>query len=152
MERALVAYDSDFGNTRQAAEEIARGISMSGLVATTIVADVERLTPARVEEFDILVIGSPNHRGNASIRVRRFIRRLGGKGFQGKRLAVFDTCCARQTGRASRQIRAAVNREDPRASFQYSGLSLVMESRNGPFGPGELDRCWQFGQRIAGLV
>ncbi|MGN6326030.1 flavodoxin family protein [Pseudolysinimonas sp.] len=56
--RALVAYESLFGSTRQVAEVIAAGMSQS---VPTDCRDVRRLSPYELRGFSLLVIGAPTH-------------------------------------------------------------------------------------------
>lgn len=58
MMRALVIYESMFGNTRAIAEAVAEGIGESMQVE---VAEVGAVDPARVAEVDLLVVGAPSH-------------------------------------------------------------------------------------------
>lgn len=56
--RALVVYESMFGNTRQVATAIADGMADGADVSITDVADA----PARVpDDVDLLVVGGPTH-------------------------------------------------------------------------------------------
>jgi hypothetical protein len=56
--RALIVYESMYGNTRQVAQRIGDGLSGSYTVS---VFPVARATPAMVEEADLVVVGGPTH-------------------------------------------------------------------------------------------
>jgi hypothetical protein len=56
--RALIVYESMFGNTRLVAEAIGAGIASSLPVE---LANVNRVTAAQLSAIDILVVGGPTH-------------------------------------------------------------------------------------------
>jgi hypothetical protein len=56
--RALVLYESMFGNTQQVAEAIAEGLTTAGEVEVAEVSTAERTVD---EGVDLLVVGGPTH-------------------------------------------------------------------------------------------
>jgi hypothetical protein len=56
--KALVIYESMFGNTHLIADAIGTGLSE---VAEVIVIPVREATPALLEEADLVVVGGPTH-------------------------------------------------------------------------------------------
>jgi hypothetical protein len=56
--RAIVVYESMYGNTRHIAEAIARGIDDSGNVRVVPVSGAEAVSLA---DFDLVVVGGPTH-------------------------------------------------------------------------------------------
>jgi hypothetical protein len=56
--RALVVYESMFGNTHMVADHIARGMG-NGVVAAVV--PVDRATVAMVADADLVVVGGPTH-------------------------------------------------------------------------------------------
>ena len=146
--KALVVFDSVYGNTRLAAEEIARGLSQSGTVVVTI-ASIDKLDPERARDFPIVVIGAPNHLGNASKSMREFLPHLGEGVLLRKRVALFDTCYADQTGVAVRAMEQILRDREPNLHLALSGLSVVVEGSKGPVRQGDLLKCRQFGMRLA---
>jgi len=146
--KALVVFDSVYGNTRLAAEEIARGLSQSGSVEVTI-ASVGKFDARKTRDYPIVVLGAPNHLGNASKAMREFLPQLGAGTLLRKRVALFDTCYADQTGVAVRKMEALLREREPNLHFALSGLSVVVESSKGPVRQGDLLKCRQFGVRLA---
>jgi hypothetical protein len=55
---AIVVYESMYGNTRNVAEAIARGIDVSGTVRVVPVSMTEAVNLA---DFDLVVVGGPTH-------------------------------------------------------------------------------------------
>ena len=56
--RAIIVYESMYGNTRHIAEAIARGIDDSGTVRVVPVSAAEAVSLAN---FDLVVVGGPTH-------------------------------------------------------------------------------------------
>ncbi len=56
--KAIVVYESMYGNTHLVADAIGRGLATSGEVVVVPVADA---APALVEDADLLVVGGPTH-------------------------------------------------------------------------------------------
>ncbi len=56
--KALVVYESMFGNTHHVASAIGRGLAQCGDVRVGPIADVD---PADVADVDLLVVGGPTH-------------------------------------------------------------------------------------------
>ena len=58
--RALVVYESVFGNTHAIAEAIGRGLASAPDVEVEVVP-VDDAVPGRLEAVDLLVVGGPTH-------------------------------------------------------------------------------------------
>ena len=56
--KAVVVYESMYGNTHQVADAIGRGLAASGEV---VVVAVAQAAPALVADVDLLVVGGPTH-------------------------------------------------------------------------------------------
>lgn len=57
--KALVVYESMYGNTAEIAMAIGRGLQMGG--AEIVVAPVDDVEAARASEVDLFVVGGPTH-------------------------------------------------------------------------------------------
>jgi hypothetical protein len=57
--RALVAYESMFGNTERVAKAVAAGLGLENVEAS--VFDVSGPSPVDVRDVDLLVVGAPTH-------------------------------------------------------------------------------------------
>ena len=88
--KALVVYDSMYGNTEKIAEALAAGLE-NGMVEVDIVkADMVKFDD--LNAFDLLCVGSPVHAWSASKPVKEFLERLKSmKGLTGKKAFAFDT-------------------------------------------------------------
>jgi len=89
MKRAMVIYDTKFGNTEKIARALARGIEKQGVKVDCVKAgevDVDKLV-----EYDFLAIGGPTHRRNVSATMEAFLEKLKSVNSRGKKAFVFDT-------------------------------------------------------------
>jgi menaquinone-dependent protoporphyrinogen IX oxidase len=90
MTKALVLYDSKYGNTKMVAEEVAKGLRSKGMEAE--LAFMEGFEMAGIEGYDVVAIGAPNHWGRATKRAKTFVKSLKGKNLEKKTFGFFDTC------------------------------------------------------------
>jgi len=90
MGKAVIVYESKYGNTRLAAEEIIKGMKEVSEIGI-VLSELKEVDLNQVKESEIILIGSPNHLGTATRSIRKFIDNLGKLGLDGKAVAVFDT-------------------------------------------------------------
>ncbi|UCD93046.1 MAG: flavodoxin family protein [Methanobacteriota archaeon] len=148
MEKALVLYDSKYGNTKILAEKIAEAIGEKQSIQPDVV-NLQGFDKKKIEGYDTVLIGSPNHFGRESKNTKRFIKNLGDINLEGKRLAVFDTCFRAEVGKASRKMEKRIQSVNPGAQFVSPGLSVIVDSAKGPIAEGEFAKCMEFVDRIA---
>jgi flavodoxin len=84
--KALVVYDTVYGNTKQIAEAVAGGIG-----SDTKIARAGQVDEADLRNVDLLVVGSPTLGGRASEPMQGFLAGLSNDLVKGKRFATFDT-------------------------------------------------------------
>ncbi len=84
--KALVLYDSTYGNTEKVAQAIA-----GGLGGSTHALHVKQATAAELQGTDLLVLGSPTVGFNALPTVRAWLDSLPAQALAGKTVAAFDT-------------------------------------------------------------
>jgi len=171
--RALVVYESIYGNTRAVAEAIAEGLAPLGSVEVRSVFDADDSGPDAV---DLLVVGGPTHmHGMTSSFSRKAAVQAGeedgaeivtgareGRGLRqwlgelsgnGRKAAAFDTRIDRSptlTGAASRSI---ARRLHGRGFVLVSDHeSFFVEDSEGPLAEGELERARSWGALLADRV
>jgi hypothetical protein len=161
--KALIVYESMFGNTRRIAEAIRDGLSPGASVTLTDVADATRVVP---DDIDLLVVGGPTHafsmsrhgtredavrRGAKSTDlaggIREWLHELG----EGPRpaFASFDTrvdvpllpgAASRSAAKAARRLGFTVL---DTASFRVADYE-------GPVLPGEIERAIEWAKGLLG--
>lgn len=162
--RAVVAYESMFGNTRSIAEAIAIGLSTQGVDVEA--SEVSSTSPRLDPDVDLLVVGAPTHafslsraetRASAAeqassalvspgIGLREWLEQLTPAG----RLAVasFDTHADKKVpGSASRSAQRRLRRAGYRPLV--AAESFYVTGMQGPLVAGELDRARAWGVTLA---
>jgi len=71
MSKILIVYDSRSGNTAKMAEEIAEGVKQSG--AEVEIKRADEAKPNDLVTADGIILGSPNHFGTMSEKMKAFI-------------------------------------------------------------------------------
>jgi flavodoxin I len=84
--KALIIYDSMYGNTEKIAKAI--GDALTGEVKVVRVGDVNA---SELRSFDLLIVGSPVHGGRATPAIDAFLKQLPAHSLEGKNIAAFDT-------------------------------------------------------------
>lgn len=148
MAKALVLYDSKYGNTKIVAEKIAETIGKTGSIQLDVV-NLQGFDEKKIEGYDTVLIGSPNHWGRESKNTKKFIKRLADVSLEGKRIAVFDTCFRPEVGKAVRRMEKRIRSMNPGAQLFSPGLSIIVDTAKGPIAEGELAKCMEFVDRIA---
>ncbi len=148
MAKVFVTYESKHGNTKLAAEEITEGMrEVAGIEA--VLNELKEVDLKQLGDFDMIVIGSPNHIGRATRSIRKFIDKLGNLNLEGKLAAVFDTYLGNDFGKAVQKMESQINKKVPELKLVTSGLSIRVEGMKGPITEGELPKCKEFGIKIA---
>jgi flavorubredoxin len=89
MKRAIVIYDTKFGNTEKIARALARGMEKQGTKVDCVKAD--EVNVYKLVEYDFLAIGGPTHRRNVSESMKAFLEKLKNVNSRGKKAFAFDT-------------------------------------------------------------
>ena len=168
--RALVVYESMFGNTRHIAEAIAEGLRRSMPTETILSRDA---TAAGLEDVAVIVVGAPTHAWGLSRPrtrdaaatdalkhpdhlldsepqkdgVREWLHEL--RGPVSCFAAAFDTRMDKPrmlTGSASRNIQRALRHSGFAPLAQPH--SFIVTGMAGPLAPGEIERAEQWGEAM----
>jgi Flavodoxins len=156
--QALVIYDSQFGNTDQIAQAIARGL---GERAGVEVLAASELVGRPLESPDLVLVGGPTQRHGMSPTLRAFFDTLPQDSLRSARAATFDTryrmpalLSGSAAGEAAGRLRRAGCRlvATPESFFVERDRPPKGEKRRHGFErlePGELERATEWGRRLA---
>ncbi len=86
--KAMVAYDSMFGNTRKIAEAIGEALGPQEDVEIVQVGEVK---PEQLAGLTLLIVGSPTQRFSPTGATTRFLKGIPKNGLEGVKVAAFDT-------------------------------------------------------------
>ena len=90
--RALVIYDSRYGNTEQIALAIGDGLSTApGAFGTVQVLNVADAQPNHLAGWELLLVGGPTHGTRPSPPMHEFLGRIPENSLAGVKIAAFDT-------------------------------------------------------------
>ena len=136
--KTLVLFESAYGNTERIAREIAQHLEKIG--AVTLLHATEA-SSAAIDEYDLLVIGSPTQYRKASPTMSGWLEGLPYKGLSGYAIAVYDTRYRQpiwRSGSAGRRLGKQVRKSggvvllEPESYFVSSGAGELL--------PGEIER------------
>lgn len=99
--KALIIYDSFFGNTEQIAQAIGHALGSSDEIQTLRVGVVN---PEKLTGVDLLIVGSPTRGFRPSPAISDFLKGIPKNGLTGSRVASFDTRFTEQEIKASAKI------------------------------------------------
>ena len=151
MGKVIVVYESKYGNTKRVAETIVEGINEIERVEA-VLKEPKHMDPTEVFDYDVILIGSPNHIGGPTRGIKKFIDKLGKTEWGRKRGAVFDTYMGRDFNKAVRKMEKRINEKVPGLKLITPGLSIKVGGMKGPIVEGELSKCREFGNKIAKQV
>ena len=143
--KALVVYDSVFGNTEKVAQAIAEALGAQALR----VGDVK---PEHLAALDALIVGSPTRAFSATPAVKKWLRGLVRHSLNGVQVAAFDTRADVQEvnsrvltafvklfGYAAEPMAARLVKKGGTQAMPPAGF--VVNGTEGPLREGELERA-----------
>ncbi|MGA3059206.1 MAG: flavodoxin domain-containing protein [Candidatus Bathyarchaeia archaeon] len=153
MLKVFVIYDTKYGNTKLAAEGIMEGIREVEGIETSI-GYVKEIDIGKVADYDVIVLGAPNHMGRPSQTMKKFVNRLAELDLKAKNVVVFGTYSgrARTVDRAVKKLEKMAEKKLPNLKLVSPSLSIKVNGIPGPLVEGELDKCKDFGRRITNQI
>ena len=160
--KALVIYDSQYGNTAQIAQAIADGLKSAA--TDTIEVDLRKIDDARPEQLsglDVLVVGSPTQRFSTTSAMRDFLKDIPKKALAGVTVAGFDTRLTEEElhahgamlgklvdwfGYAAPRISEGLEKKGGRVAVPPEGF--YVGGTEGPLLEGELERAAEWARQI----
>ena len=152
--KALIVYDSLYGNT----EKIARAIG-DGISGEVKVLPVGEANSAELKGIDLLIVGAPTHGGRPKPMTQTFLDKIPTDGLKGKNVAAFDTRFAykdhglplqvlmRAIGFAAPKIANRLKKKGGKLVVKPEGF--IVEGKEGPLKHGELERAKTWAKGIS---
>jgi flavodoxin I len=153
--KALVVYDSFFGNTEKVAHAIAAGLGGPPDV------EVHRVSEVRTEQLSglsWLIVGSPTRGFKPSPLIQTFLSNIPADALRGTKVAAFDTRIslqkmpwflrpiARRAGYADKHIVAALTKKG--GELAVPGEGFFVEDSEGPLADGEVERATEWARLL----
>jgi len=138
--KALIVYDSVYGNTEKIARAIAEFITPSYEVKVLRVGEAN---PSELASTDLLIVGSPTHAGRPTPAIQDLLNKDPKLSLQGINVAAFDTRITtklvRVFGYAAGRI--ARNLKGKGGILIASPAGFFVTGGKGPLKEGELERA-----------
>ena len=147
--KALVVYDSVFGNTEKVALAIGEALGSQDEVSTLRVGDVKQ---EQLSGLDLLIVGSPTRAFKATPATMKLLAAIPSGGLAGTKVAAFDTrisiektnsrvlsAMVRVFGYAAKPIANKLTKKGGDLALPPEGF--FVEDSEGPLTDGELERA-----------
>jgi flavodoxin I len=143
--KALIVYDSVYGNTEKIARAIAEFITPPYEVKVLRMGEAD---PSELESTDLLIVGSPTHGGRPTPAVQDLLNKV--PKLQGINVAAFDTRIPTKLvgvfGYAAGRI--ANNLKKKGGNLIASPVGFFVTGSKGPLKEGELERAADWAKGI----
>ncbi|MBK5092972.1 MAG: flavodoxin domain-containing protein [Actinobacteria bacterium] len=149
--KGVVVYYSRWGNCKQVAESVAKGLEETGHEVSLVDAGSQK---ALEVEPDFLLVGSPTRIGKMAGPVKKFIKKAVPDAWEGKPFAAFGT-----------GLQSALEKSEPNAA---DGIHLALEAMGlkpiapafkagvvemkGPLVEGDRERALEFGKEVGAAL
>ncbi len=146
--RALIIYDSVYGNTEKIARAIAGAITPFGEVKMLRVGEAN---PSELGSIDLLIVGSPTQGGKPTPAIQEFLSKIPANALKNINVASFDTrvkmFVAKIFGYAAGRIADSLKSKGGHLAAPPEGF--IVKGNEGPLKEGELERAADWAKRIA---
>jgi len=136
--KALVVYESAYGNTEKIAKAI--GGAITGDVEVLRVSEAD---PSDLKTIDLFIVGSPTYAGRPTPAIRDFINKVPESSLQGIKVAAFDTRLSTRMvkilGYAAGKIASSLKKKGANLIAEPEGF--FVKGNKGPLKEGELERA-----------
>ncbi len=149
--KALVIYDSVFGNTEKVAQAMAAALGGEAV-------RVGNVRPAHLQDVELLLVGSPTRGWRPTPEMSAWLKSLSAGSLKGVRTAAFDTRTAPEDvkphwmsfivkfGVAAKPIAELLQAAGGAQAADPEGF-LVLD-REGPMKPGEIERAAEWAKKL----
>jgi flavorubredoxin len=145
--KALIVYQSRYGNCEKVAQEILAGMREIGADADLAEVQTAGLPGA---DTDVIVVGSPTRAGKATGKIRKYMDSLGSGSGSNARFVAFGTGLIKWLDKgemAADFIHTEMT--DKGFTSMMDPVRFGVEKTKGPLVEGELEKARELGKRIA---
>jgi len=153
MKKAIVIYDTRFGNTEKIAKSLSKGLKEEGVEVDCV--KIDEVDVDKLPEYDFLAVGGPTHMASMSEPMKEFLEKLKTVDIRGKKGFCFDT---RNHSRFNRfNLNSAAKRIEKKLKKMKVRMiepreSAIVEGREGPLEEGARETFEKLGREIAELI
>ena len=154
--KALVVYDSVFGNTEKVAQAMGQALASQAEVQTLRVGDVK---PEHLTGSDALIVGSPTRAFSPTPAIKNWLKSLPSNSLKGVKVAAFDTRIAlsdvnsslltfmvKLFGYAAKPIGDRLTKKGGDLALSPEGF--FVKDSEGPLKDGELERAVAWAKQV----
>ncbi len=106
---ALIVYHTKTGHTKQAAEDLARGLQSKGIRAS--IKSIGEVNREELKDCRYFAVGSPTRNGKPSRKVKKFLKGLDKKELKGKKATCFSAYAGFRGKRTVRKLRRLLKKK-----------------------------------------
>jgi flavodoxin len=154
--KAMIIYDSFFGNTEQIAQAIGKAI---GSQQNVEIFRVSQVKPEQLTGLNILIVGSPTRGFRPTPAITKLLESIPRHGLKGVKVAAFDTRISMSDidsrilpplvkifGYAAKPIADKLQKKDGELAMPPEGF--FVQGTEGPLKEGELERAANWAKQI----
>ena len=148
--KALVIYDSVFGNTERVAQAIGQALLAEGHEVQTL--RLTEASPQQATEVDLLIVGSPTRAFRPTPAITQFLKDIRDNGLRGVKVGAFDTRVSLEEvnsrvltvfvklfGYAAEPMAKRLRQKGGAQALSPEGF--IVTGKEGPLREGELERA-----------
>jgi flavodoxin I len=144
--KALIVYDSLYGNTQEAAQAIADSLRNNGV--STACVQIGHFTDNALLNCDMLILGSPTHYWNPTKQMNDFLKQLSRLRLNIRYASCFCTKLNNSMS-GSAASKMGISLRKLRFTMVIKPLDLFVKSVKGPLQQGELQTSQRYAEAIA---
>jgi len=150
MKKAIVIYDTKFGNTEKIASALAHGMEKQEIKVDCV--KVDEVDVDNLVDYDLLAVGGPTHKAGMSEPMKGFLEELKTVDISGKKGFCFDTRMQSRFNRFDLNSAAKRIEKKMKVTMIESRKSAIAEGREGPLENGVQNTFEKLGEEIAKLI